>query len=429
MDAEASPGNRGVGRTLALARLLTRAGDHAWDLAMPLALMNVVPGTLKLLALYFLTTRLSVVLAMPLLGRWIDAADRLAVVRAAIALEAGGVAVGALAISRAVAAHDELAAWLVPALAAGVAAAIGGAIMNVVLTGRWVPAVFSGSALARMNSRLNQADLITEVAAPVAAGTLMALTSTLEHPLRGFHAVAAVDLMSFALEYALLASAYARCPELAAPSARDVPEAAPGGVTGPSALTLALAQPVLPVLLGYGLLWFTVLTPHGALLTSFLKSEWRFDERALGLLRGAGALAGLVPTILYPRMAVLTGSARAAALFLTVQLASLIGSCVALQTGAAALFVSALLVSRVGLYGFVLAEVQLFQERVPEPIRGRVGAVASAYNNALGLGIYLLALALPAPASFPVIAWASCGAVGLAAVLVIRWTLAEPWHS
>ena len=413
-------GSPRVARTLALARLLTRTGDHAWDLAMPLALMNVIPGTLRLLASYFLTTRLAVVVAMPLLGRWIDHSDRLRVVRTAVLLEAIGVAAGALLISRSVAAREELALWLPLALVAGVAAAIGGAIMNVSLVGRWVPAAFSGTALAQVNARLSQADLVTEVAAPVAAGMLMAFTSSIEHPLRGFHAVAAVDLLSFALEYALLARAYAISPALSAPA----PEQPPGASTGPvDGLALTLSQPTLPVLLAYGLLWFTVLTPHGALLTSFLKSQWGFDERLLGMLRGAGALAGLLPTVIYPRLARAIGPARAAAGFIALQCGALVAACLAMGAHGVTAFVATLLASRVGLYGFVLAEVQLFQERVPHHVRGRVGAVASAYNNALGLAIYVLALSLPDSGSFATLAWASCTAVALAALLVAGWSL------
>ena len=401
-----------------LARLLTRAGDHAWGLAIPLALMVAAPGTMRPLAAYYLMTRLAVVLAMPQLGRWIDEADRLDVVRAGIALEVAGVIAAALLFGALAPASG-----LVPAvIAAGVVAQVGATMMAVVLPGRWVPALFESDALARVNSRLKQCDLISEVAAPVAAGSLMAFASSPAAPYRGFHIVALVNLASFALEYALLAHLYRAQPALAVPSPAPHPTQPPTA----SAFRTFLAQPTLPVMLAYGLLWFTVLTPHGALLTGFLKIQWKLDEQMLGLVRGVGALCGLAPTLFYARTVRAFGIRATAAACLVAQVAALVLACLSLRhqtTLAAALFVVALMTSRVGLYGFVLAEVQIFQENVPDAIRGRVGAAASSYNNALGLAIYAAALFFPAPADFPLLAWASCASVALAASLVTAWAL------
>lgn len=396
---------------MVLARLLTRAGDHAWGLAIPLALMVAVPGTMAPLAAYYLSTRLAVVVSMPLLGRWIDEADRLAVVRAAVLLEVVGVIAAAFLFA---------ASFQLPAvILAGVVAQVGAATMSVVLPGRWVPALFESEDLVRINARLKQCDLVSEVLSPVLAGSLMALASSPAHPYRGFHLIALLNLVSFALEYAILRQVYRAHPALAARTTRHVDAPAPTA----SAFRTFLAQPSLPVMLAYGLLWFTALTPHGALLAGFLKYQWHLNEQHLGLVRGVGALCGLAPTLFFGRLVRRFGLAPTAAGCVLAQIAALLIACLSLRVNAATLFIVALMTSRIGLYGFVLAEVQIFQEHVPQDVRGRVGAAASSYNNALGLAIYAVALVISDPADFPLLAWASCASVGLAAALVTAWSL------
>lgn len=445
---------------MVLARLLTRAGDHAWGLAMPLALLIAVPGTMRGLAAYYLVTRLAVVVAMPLLGRWIDESDRLHVVRTGIVLEVFGVAGAAVVFTQ----LAGTPAWLLPCvIAAGVVAQIGSTTMAVVLPGRWVPALFTGRDLVLVNSRLKQCDLVSEVAAPVVAGSLMAFASSPAHPYRGFQIVALLNLASFVLEYLLLADLYRGASQLApsqsasvaSPDAKPLREApppaasvadtalnptapppvdgAPPDPTAPhttpaftGAFGTFLAQPTLPVMLAYGLLWFTVLTPHGALLAAFLKTQWKLDEQMLGLVRGVGALCGLAPTLFYGRLVAALGVRATAAGCLGVQITALVCACIALHSHAAlaaTAFIVTLMASRIGLYGFVLAEVQIFQEHVPDSVRGRVGAVASSYNNAMGLLIYAVAMVISDTADFPTLAWASCGSVGLAAVLVTLWAV------
>lgn len=403
---------------MVLARLLTRAGDHAWGLAIPLALMVAMPGTMLPLAAYYLATRGAVVIAMPLLGRWIDEADRLDVVRAGVLLEVVGVISAAVLFGGLAPRSIQLPCII----ASGVVAQIGAAMMAVVLPGRWVPALFRSDDLVRINARLKQCDLVSEVASPVVAGFIMGFASTPASPYRGFHLVALLNLASFALEYAILARVYRANPVLEDRGPRHVDAPAPTT----SAFRTFLAQSSLPVMLAYGLLWFTALTPHGALLAGFLKYQWHLSEHQLGLVRGVGALCGLAPTLFYGRLVQRFGLARTASSCVLAQVAALVVACLSLHvhTGlAATAFIVALMTSRIGLYGFVLAEVQIFQEHVPAEVRGRVGAAASSYNNALGLAIYAVALVITDPADFPILAWASCGSVGLAATLVTVWSL------
>ncbi|MBK8201297.1 MAG: hypothetical protein IPK68_02845 [Bdellovibrionales bacterium] len=59
-------------------------------------------------------------------------------------------------------------------------------------------------------------------------------------------------------------------------------------------------EPVSQVVLAYALLWLSVLSPHGVLLTAYLKDGWKLPELTIGIFRGLGAVFGLLATVLFP---------------------------------------------------------------------------------------------------------------------------------
>lgn len=52
-----------------IGRLLTRSGDQAWDFAVPLVLLQIFPGELRIAALYYLLVRIAMVLFLPRFSR------------------------------------------------------------------------------------------------------------------------------------------------------------------------------------------------------------------------------------------------------------------------------------------------------------------------------------------------------------------------
>ena len=64
-------------RKILLGRLLTRSGDQAWDFAVPLVLLQVLPNQLRYAALYYLVIKLATVFLLPSFTQLIDKIDRL----------------------------------------------------------------------------------------------------------------------------------------------------------------------------------------------------------------------------------------------------------------------------------------------------------------------------------------------------------------
>ena len=58
-------------------------------------------------------------------------------------------------------------------------------------------------------------------------------------------------------------------------------------------------KPYALVIISYAFLWLSVLSPHGVLLTSFLKDGAKASELTIGIFRGLGAFFGLIPTFLF----------------------------------------------------------------------------------------------------------------------------------
>ena len=48
-----------LGSKTLLGRLLTRSGDQAWDFVVPLVLLKLLPGELRVAAIYYLLVRLA----------------------------------------------------------------------------------------------------------------------------------------------------------------------------------------------------------------------------------------------------------------------------------------------------------------------------------------------------------------------------------
>ena len=78
-------------------------------------------------------------------------------------------------------------------------------------------------------------------------------------------------------------------------------------------------------------------------------------------------------------------------------------------------FMACLLCSRIGLYGFILGEVELRQRSIPAHERGQVNGFASALNQLASLVVYALATLFAGPADFAVLVYTSVGAITLSA--------------
>jgi iron-regulated transporter 1 len=85
-------------------------------------------------------------------------------------------------------------------------------------------------------------------------------------------------------------------------------------------------------------------------------------------------------------------------------------------------FMTSIIVSRFGLFGFDLAEIQIMQTYVAESDRGTVNATEKSLTKIAELIIYLFAVVLSKPSQFFYLALVSTGCVLSAAVIYTVWT-------
>lgn len=202
-----------------LGRLLTRSGDQAWDFAVPLVLLQLLPGELRIAALYYLLIRIATVFFLPNLTRKIDHIDRLRASQIGIFLQLIGVVVGFASVLAIALTNNhnfqsfEFVLIFISLVVSGVISQLGSTFMDISIANDLVPSSFEGESLSKFNSRLRQVDLFTEVASPVAAGALLLLASQ-NLPVLGFCLIALWNVVSFFPEYIILKSIFNERPDL-----------------------------------------------------------------------------------------------------------------------------------------------------------------------------------------------------------------------
>lgn len=385
-------------KILLLGRALTRSGDQAWDFAVPLAILKLVPGELQYAALYYFLIRLANVLFFPKTAKLIDRVSRFSAAKLGISIQLAGVLAGFLSLfylSTIDLLHSSLSlkSYFVLGLLilGGILGFLGSSFMDIAIANDLVPASIEDDQLAPFNARLRQVDLFTELCAPIIAGWLLTF-ETSRSILFGFGLIALWNLISFFPEYFLLKLIFNKNPELSqkkvSPS-KDVKKSLFDKLT--KGWRTFLSQPIAIVSLAYACLWLSVLSPHGVLLTGFLKDGWSLPEWGIGLFRGLGGFFGLAATLLFPIINKKLGLEKSSRFFLGFQLITVsLALFFFFQSDFIfkVLFLGLILFSRIGLYGFSLGEVQIRQVYIKEEVRGEFNGFASALTAITTLGLY-----------------------------------------
>lgn len=415
---------------LLLGRFLTRSGDQAWDFAVPLVLLMIFPDQLRVAALYFFLTKLLNVLLLPRMASLIDQMNRAKAAKLGILLQLLGVVIGALAIAKLANVNSNEPPWnsltalltFSLLIVGGVFSSLGSVFMDIAIANDLVPTSLSADQLGSFNSRLRQVDLFTEVTSPVIAGLLLLLNEPL---LLGFYIIATWNVLSFLPELALLRSIFRERPDLvekkvAAPeqTKKSILQKLSGGWSA------FMREPIALASVAYAFLWLSVLSPHGVLLTGYLKDGWKLEEWAIGSFRGAGAIFGLLATLIFPVVIKRVGLIRGTWSFIVAQTVSLLlalgffvfGGVVG-QVG----FLILILLSRVGLYGFSLGEMQIRQTGIDPKVRGEVNGFATALTGIATLVLYGAGALLPSTESFKILIIGSVLSVVIGALVFTIW--------
>ena len=166
--------------------------------------------------------------------------------------------------------------------------------------------------------------------------------------------------------------------------------------------------------------------PHGVLLTGYLKGAWQLSEFDLGLFRGLAAIFGITATVLYAKTVKIFGSYGTGKLFLTIQLLSVAASLPFFYWGSENLayswiFLSLLLVSRIGLYGFGLTELEFRQTMITEGQRGIINGMAQSMTTLATLVLFALASVLASHSDFHYMVIISLTSIFLSFLVYWRW--------
>jgi solute carrier family 40 (iron-regulated transporter), member 1 len=412
-----------------LGRLLTKSGDQAWDFAVPIVLLKIFPDQLRVAALYFFIAKLLNVLLLPKISSLIDQINRLKAARLGTTFQLIGVIVGVFAIATLNSISTGkfvLNSWsvimFIVLVLGGLLSSLGSSFMDIAIANDLVPSSLKPEALSAFNSRLRQIDLFTEVTSPVIAGLLLLLNSP---ALFGFYLIGIWNLVSFFPELSLIKSVLRDQPELMYEKQKISEQTKKSLLQKLSeGWSDFFKQPIALVALAYAFLWLSVLSPHGVLLTGFLKDGWNLPEWGIGVFRGAGAIFGLLATLAFPwaiQKWGLINSSRNFILYQTIMLVislgffyidGLIG-----QIG----FLVFILFSRIGLYGFSLGEMEIRQLGISPAVRGQVNGFASALTGIATLFLYASGALLPSTEDFRLLIIGSVVFVAIGCMTYLVW--------
>ena len=314
-----------------LSRFLTRFGDQAWDFAVPLVLIQIFPGKMQLIALVYLFSKLAQILIGPSISKKIDNTKRINIYKLGIGSQTLAMilmwfAIVSLFLGQNEGANFSISQYAFILILLSIFSAIsnlGSSLMDISVGFDLAVDVLPENELTTFNSRLKRLDLITEVTAPIFTGLIFSLFSN-KSEFWGFTIVATVNLLTFMPEYFLLkatqnSASYKE--KISIPSA-------PSNFLKVfiDSIQKLKNKPYALVIVSYAFLWLSVLSPHGVLLTSYLKDGAKVSEMTIGLFRGFGALFGLIPTFLFSIIKEKHGLVKTSKLFVFFQFICVLAS-------------------------------------------------------------------------------------------------------
>eukprot|EP00928_Gymnodinium_smaydae_P022985 TRINITY_DN19139_c0_g2_i1.p1 TRINITY_DN19139_c0_g2~~TRINITY_DN19139_c0_g2_i1.p1 ORF type:complete len:553 (-),score=61.14 TRINITY_DN19139_c0_g2_i1:166-1752(-) len=437
-----------VRRKLLLSHAITRLGTQGWLFIAPLVLTRFTPGSIAGPAVWGLVSMLATAFLGPRLGRWADRTGRNVVVTYGVLLQfaavAGATAVIVQALAKSSARDGVGNNWLAVSLFTvfGIVEKLGTLLSDVSVKREWAPQLFSAEQQQSVNSAMSQIDLTTEVVGPFLAGLLITagnflsdyVPSFLDATDIGFVATGVLNACSFWPQLALLRSIYSSHQQFLQPVAPAKVQQRKGPVPPEGSWGIWWSHPAGLQFLScsYALLYLTVLSPHGALLTAFLQLG-QVPSWQLSLVRGAGALLGIVGTMARPVMGRCLGDRSADALsvcwlaaWMLIALLSFESASVGRVQGVSfslVLFMASVCLGRPGLYSFELGVLNMEQQLVDRRHRSAIGAVDTALTSLATVVMYGSGMYWSDVADFGLLVQGSSFFVGCGALTYLAWTV------
>uniref|UniRef100_A0A0E0LCN0 Solute carrier family 40 member n=1 Tax=Oryza punctata TaxID=4537 RepID=A0A0E0LCN0_ORYPU len=415
-------------RRLYVGHFLARWGGRMWEFSVGLYMIRIWPGSLLLTAVYGVVEASAVAALGPVVGAVVDRLAYLQVLRLWLLVQSlsfvvAGVSVTALLVYGA-ARFPAFVALVVVTNVSGALAALSTLAGTILIEREWVVVIAGGhpaAVLTGINSVIRRIDLSCKLLAPVLSGFVISFVSMEASAA----ALAAWNLAAVWLQYWLFVSVYAGFPALSETSQLSRRRAA----TDDDDDEAAVAQPqkaerlwmILPcweswvvyarqevVLPGVALafLYFTVLS-FGTLMTATL--DWKgIPAYVISLARGVSAVVGIAATWVYPAAHARVSTLRTGLWSIWAQWCCLLVCVASVWVGAAAasalasawMLMAGVAASRLGLWVFDLAVMQLMQDHVPESDRCVVGGVQNSLQSMFDLLTYIMGIIVSNPRDF-----------------------------
>ncbi|KAL1695777.1 Ferroporti-1 [Schizophyllum commune] len=420
-------------KRLYVSHFLSTWNSRVFEFGAVLYLASIYPGTLLPMSVYALSRQVSTILFSPFIGRYIDRANRLKVVRLSIVLQRITVTVSCVVfflLSSGWGRQMDLQYASLAVLAALACIEKLCAVMNMVSVERdWVVVIADENEanLRVLNAQMRRIDLFCKLAGPFLISIVDGVSTEVAILVN-----LGMNLASILVEYFAIARVYQCVPALQQP--KIPPPSSPTSDNSPigrpsRTLTSALRalaadlrtyfthRAVLPSFAG-ALLYLTVLSFSAQMVTYLLAAG--LIPLHIAAARTVSVAFELAATWLAPLAMRRVGPIRAGIWFVSWQCV-----CVAAGTsmfwtlgvegrnprlGAAAL-VAGSIASRVGLWGYDLSAQVIIQEEVEAEHRGTFATVEASWQSFFELCAYASTIVFAKPEQFRWPALMSCAAV------------------
>ncbi|KAK3130647.1 hypothetical protein QOZ80_6BG0496110 [Eleusine coracana subsp. coracana] len=413
-------------RRLYAGHALARWGARMWEFSVGLYMIRIWPGSLLFTAIYGVVESSSVAVFGPMVGTLVDKLTYLQILGLWLLVQSlsfivAGVSVTALLFYDGLKATNfrVFLALVIVTNVSGALAALSTLAGTILIEREWVVVIASGhppAVLTGINSVVRRIDLSCKLLAPVFSGFVISFVSA-----QASAAVLALwNVASVGVEYWLFVSVYNGVPALADSNRRQrvrrVADAAlPAPADWRARLTEQLSiipcweswvvyvrQDVALPGVALAILYFSVLS-FGTLMTATL--DWMgIPAYVISLARGFSAVVGIGATLLYPAVHAWVSTLRTGLWSIWMQWCCLVVSVASIWAGSswasAWMLMAGVAASRLGLWMFDLAVMQLMQDGVPESERCVVGGVQNSLQSVFDLLTYIMGIVISDPRDF-----------------------------
>ncbi|KAF2077423.1 hypothetical protein CYY_001272 [Polysphondylium violaceum] len=437
-----------------LSHFITRMGDKMWEFIVPLILIYISPNSLIPTSLYGLSITIVRIILGPTIGNLVDKNKKLFVIKIGIFGQALSIGLSCIILSHIFVNLESIqmekdifysnttSIHFILLLLLSSIHSLSGQIMDISVERKWVPCIIKRDLLLhKVNTQMRQIDLATEVLSPFIAGLISNPSGS------SFLIVGGFNFLSFVPQYFLLYLVYQISlkekfdidSDIASDQLDhdDKKESSTGGfqflgewnpltnlVQGWS---LFCQQKVFWIVIAYCLLWLTLLSPHDPVLTAYL-SLHQFSFTQLSVFRGIGAIAGLVSTFSFRYLLEWNDNVleRTCLYYigeegLMLFLAGLVFGSIDQFRSSRYLFMTFIVLSRLGLYGFEVCSCSLVQRGVDDKIRGIVSGVESSLTSLASLSVFIVTIVMGDPNSFYILVWLSILFINVGVILTFYY--------